>query len=195
MLPLLIVLGYLIGSVPFAYLLTRRLAGIDLRTKGSGNVGAANVLRTAGVRTAMAVVGLDIAKGGLAVGLSKVLDSDPTGAVAAGIAAIIGHIYPVWIGFRGGKGVATACGVFGVLAPLPTVVAAVVFVCTVWWTRYVSLGSLVASAALAPLAYLARVPLSTVVGAVCAALLIFERHRGNLSRLRAGTERRFGQRV
>jgi glycerol-3-phosphate acyltransferase PlsY len=111
------------------------------------------------------------------------------------VAAIIGHIYPVWLRFRGGKGVATACGAFALLAPLATAVAAAGFVATVWISRYVSLGSVVATAALPGLAWLFDSSMPVVAGATIAALLIITRHIGNLTRVAEGTERRLGQRV
>src|SRR4051794_13801386 len=111
-----IVLAYLVGSVPFAFLLTRR-RGIDLREVGSGNVGAANVLRTSGAWLALPVLLLDASKGTLAVLVALAMTQDMVVPVAAGLAAIIGHVYPVWLHFRGGKGVATAGGAFAVLAP------------------------------------------------------------------------------
>jgi glycerol-3-phosphate acyltransferase PlsY len=189
-----LVAAYLIGSIPFAFLLTRHVRGIDLRTTGSGNPGATNVMRSAGPRLAAAVVALDVVKGTIAV----LIASDATPAVvpaAAGMAAIIGHVYPVWLRFRGGKGVATAFGVFSVLAPLATVLCLLGFVGTVWITRYVSLGSVVATAALGPLMCLTHAPTAVIVAAFVAAALIIERHRTNLARLQAGTERRLGQRV
>ena len=187
--------GYLIGSIPFAYLLARRIGGIDVRLAGSGNVGAANVLRTTGVAGALVVVALDAGKGAATVLLARGLDGGAAVPAAAGLAAILGHIYPVWLRFRGGKGVATACGVFALLAPAAALISAALFVATVWWTRYVSLGSLAAATALAPAAYLTGAPLATVVAAIAAAAIVFERHRANLARLRGGTERRVGQQV
>lgn len=192
MMILSMLLGYLIGSVPFTYLLARR-GGIDLRYAGSGNVGAANVFRTMGLGEGLAAVVLDAIKGAAPVLVARQF-GDST-AAAAGLSAIIGHIYPVWIGFRGGKGVATACGAFGVLAPAATGVVVALFILTVWWTRYISLGSMVASAALGPLAYFVGEPLPVVIGAVAAAVIIIERHRSNLVRLQAGTERRIGQKA
>src|SRR5215204_6129907 len=118
-----ILIGYAVGSLPIGYLVAQRAGGIDLRRTGSGNVGAANVYRTAGLPSAIAVKIADMAKGAVAVSLA----GGGSSAVAAGVAAVIGHIYPVWLQFRGGKGVATASGVFAVLSPLPTAVAAVAF--------------------------------------------------------------------
>jgi glycerol-3-phosphate acyltransferase PlsY len=191
---LVLVAGYLLGSIPFAFLLARRLRGVDLRRTGSGNVGATNVMRTAGSRTAAAVVALDVIKGAVVVVLAGRWAPGAL-APAAGLAAILGHIYPVWLRFRGGKGVATAFGVFGVLAPLGAVLCFVCFLGTVWVTRYVSLGSVVATMALGPVAYLTDAPTPVVVAALMTAVLVIDRHRGNLARVQAGTESRFGQRV
>ncbi|MGE3276061.1 MAG: glycerol-3-phosphate 1-O-acyltransferase PlsY [Vicinamibacterales bacterium] len=190
-----ILFGYGIGSLPIGYLIASRLRGIDLRRVGSGNVGATNVYRTAGLAVALLVMALDMAKGAGSVFLVSREAAGGAAPVAAGVAAVIGHVYPIWLRFRGGKGVATAAGVFAVLAPFATLLAASVFVVTVWITRYVSLGSVVATAALPPLAWMANAPLPVVVGGVIAALLVIERHRGNLARLQAGTERRLGQRA
>ena len=189
-----VALGYLVGSVPFAYLLARR-RGIDLRRVGSGNVGATNVLRTSGARQGVLAMGLDAAKGAVAVGVAGALTTGPATPVAAGLAAIIGHIYPVWLGFRGGKGVATAAGVFAVLAPLPLAIATAVFMLAVWVTRYISVGSMAGAIALAVSSAAGEVPGAVAVGAAMAALIIVHRHRGNLARLMSGTERRVGQRL
>src|SRR5262249_34393879 len=143
--PFLIVGAYLIGSVPFALLLARRWGAADLRRVGSGNLGAANALRAGGLRTGLAVAALDIAKGAASVALAHRFSGEPTSAAAGGIAAIIGHIYPVWLRFRGGKGVATACGVFSLLTPAALPPALAVFVITVCLTKYISLGSVLAS--------------------------------------------------
>jgi len=186
--------GYLVGSVPFAHLLARR-RGIDLREVGSGNVGAANVLRTSGAREAILVMCLDAAKGAAAVLVVAALTTGPATPVAAGLASVIGHIYPAWLGFRGGKGVATAAGVFAVLAPLALAIASAVFVLAVWATRYISVGSIAGAIALAVSAAASEVPGAVAVGAGIAALIIVHRHRGNLARLMSGTERRVGQRL
>jgi acyl phosphate:glycerol-3-phosphate acyltransferase len=190
---LVALVGYLMGSVPFAFLAARVTAGVDIRRAGSGNVGAANVLRVTNVSTALLTLALDAGKGAAAVLIARRMDPSALAAAIAGVAAIVGHVYPVWLGFRGGKGVATSCGVFGVLAPYATAAAIVVFVGIVWWTRYVSLGSVVASATLAFAALLTHAPMPTVVAAACAALLVIQGHRDNASRLVAGREPRVGQ--
>jgi glycerol-3-phosphate acyltransferase PlsY len=190
----IVALGYLAGSIPFAFLLARR-RGVDLRLAGSGNVGAANVLRTSGVPNAVLALVLDAAKGSVAVLLAQRFSAEPATPVAGGLAAVIGHIYPVWLGFRGGKGVATAGGVFAVLTPTAVAVAGAVFALAIWVTRYVSVGSMAAAVTLAVTTAAMDVPAAVVVGTVLAAVIIVHRHRGNLGRLIAGTERRVGQRL
>jgi len=192
MLPVLF--GYLAGSVPFAFLLARR-AGIDVRVAGSGNVGAANVLRTTGAWRGFVVMALDVAKGAAAVIVVYLTAGGPPVAAVTGAAAIVGHIYPVWLRFHGGKGVAVAAGVFSVLSPIATGVAASLFLVTVWATRYVSLGSIAATVALPPVAWWAGAPRAVVAAAAGTGGLILFRHRANLRRLRSGTERKMGARI
>jgi acyl phosphate:glycerol-3-phosphate acyltransferase len=190
-----ILAAYCIGSVPFALLLARCWGATDLRRIGSGNLGAANVLRSSGVTAGALVALLDIAKGAAGVVVAAQFSDNAAAPAAAGLAAIVGHVYPVWLRFRGGKGVATACGAFSVLAPAALPAAAVLFVVTVWVTKYVSLGSIVASIALPPLAYSLGSPPSVVVAGAAAATLIVFRHRSNLARLLSRTERRLGVRA
>ena len=188
---LTVLLGYLAGSIPFAFLLARR-AGVDVRFAGSGNVGAANVFRTAGAGRAIIVMILDIGKGALAVAFAFLTTASVPLSAATGAAAVVGHVYPVWLRFRGGKGVAVAAGVFAVLAPLATLTAVTVFLLFVSVTRYVSLGSVAATIALPPAAWLTGAPMAVVVTTIGIAALIVFRHRTNIRRLRAGTERRMG---
>jgi len=192
---LIVVSAYLIGSVPFALLLARRW-GADLRQIGSGNLGAANVLRSSGVKAGVFVALLDISKGAASVALAQRLSQGAADAsAAAGVAAIVGHIYPVWLGFRGGKGVAAACGVFAMLTPVAVVPALATFTAGIWFTRYISVGSVLASIVLPPVAYALGSPFSAVVAAIFASTLIVFRHRSNLQRVRQGTERRIGLRL
>ena len=188
-----ILFGYAIGSVPFAFLVARR-AGIDVRVAGSGNVGAANVLRTTGLLPlGVTVLALDISKGAATVLAAYAAAGNIQSIAAAGAAAVIGHIYPVWLRFHGGKGVAVAAGVFAVLAPLATIAATAVFFSTVWLTRVISLGSVAATVALPPAAWFAGAPTSVVVAAFGTATLILFRHRANVRRILGGTERRMGE--
>lgn len=191
----IIIVAYLIGSIPFALLLSRRFGEADLRRVGSGNLGAANVMRASGVTAGLLVAALDMTKGAASVWLAARGSAGAALPAAAGLAAIIGHIYPVWLRFRGGKGVATACGVFAVLTPLALPPALAVFVAVVWMTKYISLGSVVATIALPPLAYALGSPAPSVLAAFAAAIVIVFRHRSNVWRLRTGTERRLGVRV
>ncbi len=186
--------AYLVGSIPFAYLLSRR-RGVDLRQVGSGNIGASNVLRTSGVRAAVLAMVLDGIKGALAVMLAQRLTAGPAVPVVAGLASVLGHVYPIWLRFRGGKGVATAAGVFAVLTPLSLGVAGGVFLVAVWVTRYISVGSLAGGMALAGTAVATDAPAVVAGGATLVFLLILLRHRANVRRLMAGTERRIGQRL
>ena len=192
---LAIIAAYLIGSIPFALILARRWGASDLRLVGSGNLGAANVMRASGVTAGVLVAALDMAKGAASVWLAERLGSGPALSAAAGLAAIVGHIYPVWLRFRGGKGVATACGVFSVLTPLALPPALAIFAAVVWLTKYISLGSVLASLALPPLAYALGSPAPAVGAALAAATIIVFRHRSNVARLRTGTERRIGARA
>lgn len=192
MLPIL--LGYLVGSVPFAFLLARR-RGIDVRFAGSGNVGAANVLRTTGPWRGVIVMALDMAKGITAVAMAQLLSSSPGPVSLAGAAAIVGHIYPVWLRFHGGKGVAVAAGVFTILTPAAAAAAAVLFLAIAWITRYISLASMAATVALPPAAWILGSPQPVVLVAFGSAALILFRHRANWHRLRTGTERRVGVRA
>ena len=192
---LLIVLamGFLLGSIPFPYLLTRRW-GVDLRVVGSGNVGATNVLRVSSPMTAATVLALDASKGTLAVWLADALTRQQPLVVCAGLAAIAGHVYPPWLGFRGGKGMATSAGVFAVLAPAATACATLLFLTLILLTRFVSLGSVGALLALPPLTAWFGASRAVLVGACLATALVVFRHRGNLQRLWTRTERRLGQR-
>lgn len=183
-----ILIGYAVGSLPIGYLVSQRARGVDLRRVGSGNVGAANVYRTSGLPMAIAVMIADVGKGAAAV----LLAGGGSAGVVAGVAAVVGHVYPVWLGFRGGKGVATASGVFGVLSPVPTAIAAAAFAITVARTRYVSLGSIVATVLLPVVEWLTPGLRAIDIGATVAAALILFRHRGNMARLWSRTERALG---
>lgn len=202
--PLIVVIvAYLIGAIPFGYLIVRQKVGGDIRESGSGGTGATNVSRRAGKAAGVFTLVLDLLKGMLAIIVTRVLigEGGPTidwVTAAAAVAAIVGHIFPVWLGFRGGKGVATGVGVFLMLAPTAVVCAAVVFVAIVSITKYVSLGSIAGAAIIPlfvwmdmvfirPITELWPLLVATVVGAM---LIIFA-HRGNIRRLVEGTEPKF----
>jgi glycerol-3-phosphate acyltransferase PlsY len=193
--------SYLLGSIPFGYILVRVFQGIDVRSIGSRNIGATNVARTGNKGLAIATLVLDAFKGWLPVFLvlmfvpASGVSQLHTYATFAALAAVLGHMFPVWLGFQGGKGVATGLGVFLALAPLAVLVAVVLFVAIVFFTRYVSLGSILASVTF-PIALwvLARDTFPPLALAMCAtvALLVIIRHHQNIGRLLAGTESRFG---
>lgn len=182
-----ILIGYFVGSLPVGYLVAQGAGGVDLRRVGSGNVGATNVYRTTGPAIAIAVMLADIAKGAVAVWLAGGMNP-----VAAGVAAVAGHIYPVWLRFRGGKGVATASGVFAMLAPLPTLLAAAAFLVVVARTRFVSLGSIVATLVLPIVEWMTPGRRAVDIGTAIVAALILFRHRANMQRLVSRTERALG---
>jgi glycerol-3-phosphate acyltransferase PlsY len=187
---LLVVLGYLSGTVPWGVLLAGR-AGIDVRRVGSGNIGAANVARSAGMALGLATLVADAAKGGLPVVLARAVDGRPAVAALAGLAAFCGHVFPVTLRFAGGKGVATAFGVLLALAPFAAACAAGVFLVAFLSCRYVSVASLLAATAVPIVIAAAGRPASTLASGLGMSVVIVLRHRENLARLRAGTEPRF----
>lgn len=199
---LIILAAYFLGSIPFGYLIVRARENADVRQSGSGGTGATNVSRRAGKAAGLLTLLLDTVKGTAAVILARSVltpGSDEGLWIAlAGLAAMVGHIFPVWLGFRGGKGVATGLGVFVGLAPLAVACAGVVFVGVVWATRYVSLGSITAAAGLPVLIWLLSDKAtssassgSTTITAVLGCALIVFTHRANIARLLRGTENKF----
>jgi glycerol-3-phosphate acyltransferase PlsY len=187
---LLIAAGYLCGSIPSGLLLARR-AGIDVRRTGSGNIGAANVARSAGVGLGLATLAADALKGAVPVLLARWLGVDPAMEAASGLAAFLGHVFPISLRFSGGKGVATALGVLATLAPLAAAAAVAVFLGALVICRYVSVAS-VLGAATAPAAVAALgQPRAVLAAALVMSVVIVLRHRGNFARLRAGAEPRF----
>lgn len=207
-------MAYLLGSIPFGYLIVRATKGADVRATGSGGTGATNVSRRAGKTAGVVTLLLDALKGVAAVAIAKVvlglpffgegtlagpaLENAYWWVAAAAIAVIMGHIFPVWLRFRGGKGVATGVGVFLVLTPLAVVLAGVIFVLLVWRTRYVSLGSTLAAVSIPLFVLLRNVFVQPVTAfmpimsaAMAGAMLILFAHRENIGRLKNGTENRF----
>lgn len=185
--------AYLIGSIPFSFLVARAFGVRDVRTVGSGNVGATNVLRSAGRAAGAAALVLDVAKGAFAVALAaRVAPEQPSLSALAAFAVVVGHVFPVWLGLRGGKGAATGLGAFAWLEPTAALLALPVFVLTVATTHFASLGSVVGALSLAALALFFRGLDAVAVAAAATAALIVIRHRGNLRRILDGTERRLG---
>jgi acyl phosphate:glycerol-3-phosphate acyltransferase len=193
----LLAVAYLIGSIPFGLLLAKLLAGRDIRKSGSGNIGATNVARVVGPAAGVLTLVLDAAKGAFAVLLVEhFTDYRATPIMLAGLAALLGHCYPVWLNFKGGKGVAPALGIFLALAPLAAACDLMVFILVVLLWRYVSLGSVSAAAAMPLLVYFLWAPghappLVVTFGTLFAAALVIFKHDANLQRLVDGTEPKF----
>ena len=189
--------AYLLGSIPFGLLLGKLFGAADVRKAGSGNIGATNVLRVAGPLAGMLTLLLDAAKGALAVFLAaRFSNESATWMMIAGLCVLAGHCFPIWLGFRGGKGVATAAGVFLVLCPLAFLGAAILFVLVVLYWRFVSLGSLSAAAAMPLLIYFLWAPHHApphmvTFGTLAATLLIVYKHDGNIQRMVQGDEPKF----
>ncbi|HUI80988.1 MAG TPA: glycerol-3-phosphate 1-O-acyltransferase PlsY [Bryobacteraceae bacterium] len=192
MTPLLaLAIAYLLGAIPFGYLLVRWKTGSDVRTSGSGNIGATNVLRTTGTVPAIVTLVLDIAKGYAAVWIAdRLTGNDPLWMSAAALAVMAGHAYPVFLRFHGGKAVASFIGAFFRLTPLPLLAVLVLFVVIVAWFRYISLGSILAAGTF-PLAVwlILQPPLPVVVSSLAAGIFIIIRHGDNIRRLRQDSER------
>ena len=202
--PLTPVFAYLLGSIPFGYLIVRWQKGVDVRNTGSGSTGATNVMRNLGIAGFVATFILDVGKGTLAVLLASRLTAgdahwvpltgDARWIALSSVAAILGHCFPVWLKFRGGKGVATGVGVFLALAPLQVALALLIFAIVVAISRYISLGSIVGTAAFPLLVYfLKHPPLPIVFGAAGGALIIISMHHANIGRLLHGRENKVGR--
>jgi len=188
-----LVIAFLVGGIPFGYILVRMKTGEDVRAKGSGNIGATNVLRTTGRAVAVATLLLDIGKGFFAVWLAAKLTSDsPLWTSAAALAVMAGHAYPLFLKFRGGKAVASFIGAFLYLTPIALAASVLLFVAVVAATRHISMGSIAASGSL-PLAVwlILHPPAPVLIASLLAAAFIIYRHRENIARIRAGTEHVF----
>jgi glycerol-3-phosphate acyltransferase PlsY len=198
--PLLIPLAYLIGSIPFGLLIVRALGGDDIRKSGSGNIGAANVARNAGYFAGILTLILDVAKGFAAVWIAmRWSHGNMRWMTAAAVAAVFGHIFPVWLGFRGGKGVATALGVFLLIRWEAVAAAALLWIIVVAFWRYSSLGSVAAIAALPLFLYVLYAPGHAppdfmLISTLFISLVVLLKHRANIERLIAGQENRLGKR-
>src|SRR3984957_7106524 len=193
----IVVTAYILGSIPFGILITRIFGGKDIRTSGSGNIGAANVTRVAGPAAGVATLLLDTSKGYAAVWLAARYSRDSaTGMMIAGLAVLLGHCFPIWLNFKGGKGVATALGVFLALCAPAAIAALALFALVTAWWKYVSLGSIAAAAAMPLLIYFLwaphHAPPTTIIfGTMAAILLIIYKHDANIQRLVEGVEPKF----
>jgi len=188
-------LAYLLGSIPFGYVIVRWQKGVDVRNTGSGSTGATNVMRNLGIAGFVATFILDVGKGiGAVLLASRLTSGDPRWIAASSVAAILGHCFPVWLKFRGGKGVATGVGVFLALAPVQVVLVLMIFAITVAIWRYISLGSIVATGAFPFFVYFMKhPPLPIVLGAAGGAAIIIAMHHANIHRLMQGTESKVGK--
>lgn len=189
---LFIVLGYIFGSISFSYIVTKKVAGIDIRQHGSKNAGATNTLRLLGKGPAILVLALDALKGIAAVLIAMQLTELPWLIMVTGLFAILGHNWPVFFGFKGGKGVATTIGVVFTLAFFPALVAAVIALIIIYIFRYVSLGSLVFATLLPVCMSLFDVPLAYIIGGIAIMILSYIRHSSNIVRIIKGEENKLG---
>jgi glycerol-3-phosphate acyltransferase PlsY len=184
------VVSYILGSIPFGFLLVKLSQGKDIRSFGSGNIGATNVFRNSRA-TGILTLLLDAGKGALAVAIAGWLSGSPVWMAIAAVAAIAGHIFPLWLKFKGGKGVATGCGAFLALSPLAVLTTLVLFVLVAVTTRYVSAASIVATAMYPVWAYIYGETTPVLMWAAIGALLIVVKHHQNIRRLFTGTENKF----
>ncbi len=191
---LLVLLCYLLGSIPFSYIFSRILGGVDIRAKGTGNVGATNVLRTLGIKIALASLLGDFLKGVLAAWLGLHFGGEILAALCASI-VVVGHCWPIFLGFRGGKGVSTSAGALLVLVPPVMLMVMLTFITLIAVTRYVSLGSVCGAALLPLMLLLMHQPWPYVImGFILASIVLF-RHRENIERLRKGTEKKINEKA
>src|SRR5262249_32946500 len=192
MIPLEVVgISYLLGAIPFGYLLVRWKTGEDVRAKGSGNIGATNVLRTSGRAAGIITLLLDIFKGWLAVWIAgRLTGHDLIWMSVAALAVMAGHAYPVFLGFRGGKAVASLVGAFLCLTPWALAAEVIIFVVIVVWTRHVSMGSIVGAATLPLAVWLITKMEAPALAAAIAGVFVIYKHSSNIKRLRAGSENR-----
>jgi len=188
---LYIIFAYLLGAIPFAYIIAKRVKGVDIRTIGSGNPGATNVVRAVGKTAGIITFALDVLKGFVAVYFASAVNSSPFFVVAVSAAVILGHMYTVFLKFKGGKGVATGCGVFLALMPVAVAISLGVFAIVFVLSGYVALGSIIASLCLPAAAYFFNYPPWLIIFALVLAVVIMVKHIPNIKRLIAGTENKF----
>jgi glycerol-3-phosphate acyltransferase PlsY len=186
-----IIFAYFCGAIPFAYIVAKAVGKVDIRTVGSGNPGATNVFRSVGKGAGSATFILDALKGFIPVWFAILIDSSFSYSVAVAAAAMAGHMYTIFLKFKGGKGVATGCGAFLALMPAPALCALIIFAIVFLFSGYVALGSIIAAVSMPLTAYFAGYHIEAVIFAFAAALLIIYKHKTNIKRLKEGTENRF----
>ncbi|QGT99833.1 Acyl-phosphate:glycerol-3-phosphate O-acyltransferase PlsY [Candidatus Syntrophocurvum alkaliphilum] len=191
---LIIIFCYVLGSLPFSYLISRLLGGIDIRSKGSGNIGATNVYRTLGPYIGVAALFADLLKGLIAAFLGLTIGGTVIAAVC-GLAAVLGHCFPIFLKFKGGKGVATAAGVMLMLTPMVFIISLVVFAVITFVSRYVSLASVTVAILFPVLTIVMSEPIAYILMAAIIASLVVYRHNENIYRLRQGTESKINEKA
>lgn len=187
--------AYLLGSIPFSFLVARLWGVQDVRKVGSGNVGATNVMRSAGAVPGLIAFALDAGKGAAAVALAQRFDGSGVLAALAAAGVVVGHVFPVWLGFQGGKGVATGAGAFAPVAPLASLAAVATFGVVLALTRYVSVGSIAGAVMLSAMLFALHAPAPVARVGVLLAFLIVLKHGQNIERLAKGSERRLGSKA
>jgi glycerol-3-phosphate acyltransferase PlsY len=192
---IIIILSYLLGSISFSYLIARGVAGIDIRQHGSKNAGATNTLRILGLGPAITVLTLDALKGVAAILIAMWWSGDPNVIISAGVAAIIGHNWPLLFGFKGGKGIATTIGVIATLAFIPGLIAGILAILSIVIWRFVSLGSLIFVTLVPVFMYVFDYSWSYIIGAMAIMCLSYLRHRTNISRIIKGEENKLGRKT
>lgn len=189
---LAIVISYLAGSISFSIVIAKLFKGIDIRNHGSGNAGATNTLRVLGIGPAILVLALDLLKGMGSVALARIVSDQDWLPVVCGLAAIIGHNWPIWFKFKGGKGIATAIGVLSVLVFIPALIAGIIAILSIVFTRYVSLGSLIFTFLTPIFVLFLQFNWANLIGTVIICIFAFIRHRSNIVKLWNGTENKLG---
>ena len=182
--------AYLISAIPFGFLMFKLGGGGDIRRQGSGNIGATNVFRAGGKAVGIATLALDIGKGAFCVALARWVTGSTDWGAAAAFISVLGHCFPIYLGFKGGKGIATGCGAYGVLAPVPMGITLVVFLSAMLLSRMVSVGSICAGIALPVLVLWMRPDRALLVSVAASAALVMLRHKSNIGRIASGGERR-----
>ncbi|MBI4596155.1 MAG: glycerol-3-phosphate 1-O-acyltransferase PlsY [Candidatus Tectomicrobia bacterium] len=191
-----IIIGYLLGSIPTGIIVTKWMRGVDIRNFGSGSTGATNVLRTTGKKAAALVFSVDIIKGVLSIWIARdYLSVSPWWTGLAGLLAVIGHNFPIFSQFRGGKGVATALGIFTALFPISTLIGLIIWIICIAIWRYVSLGSIISAALIPALSLISTKPGPYLLFTCLISLLIIYRHKDNIKRLLKGQESKLGEKA
>lgn len=190
---LAIIISYLVGSISFSIVIAKLFKGIDIRNHGSGNAGATNTLRVLGIGPAILVLVLDLLKGMGSVALAWLVSDQDWLPVVCGLAAIIGHNWPIWFKFKGGKGIATAIGVLSILVFIPALIAGIIAIISIVFTRYVSLGSLIFTLLTPVFVLLLQFNWANFIGTLLICIFAFIRHRSNIVKLMNGTENKLGR--